>query len=230
MKRLSILLLALIMTISSALTLYAEDGSVTYKGSTKEFIFEPGSDYSVTDLFPNFKDVMPGDTLTQKITVRNDMAHYFIIKVSLRALGAHEGSEEFLSQLKLTVKRSDEQGTTDIFDASADQTAQLTDWVTLGEFYAGQTVDLDLTLEVPIELGNDFKDKIGYLDWEFWVEEFPTGNGWTPPPPSGTPSAEEGAAKTGDDANLALWYSLLGVSAVGLIILFFWRKKEDKED
>lgn len=230
MKRLIVLLLAYIMTISSALTLYAEDGSVTYKGSTKEFIFEPGSDYSVTDLFSNFKDVMPGDTLTQKITIRNDMAHYFIIKVSLRALGAHEGSEEFLSQLKLTVKRSDEQGTTDIFDASADQTAQLTDWVTLGEFYAGQTVDLDLTLEVPIELGNDFKDKIGYLDWEFWVEEFPTGNGWTPPPPSGTPSADEGAAKTGDDANLALWYSLLGVSAVGLIILFFWRKKEDKED
>ena len=59
MKKLSILLLALIMTISSALTLYAEDGSVTYKGSTKDFIFEPGSDYSVTDLFPNFKDVMP---------------------------------------------------------------------------------------------------------------------------------------------------------------------------
>lgn len=230
MRKLGVLLLAMIMMISSALSIHAEDGTVTYKGSTKQFIFEPGSDYSVTDLFPNFKDVMPGDTLTQKITVRNDMAHYFIIKVSLRALGAHEGSEEFLSQLKLTVKRSDEKGATDIFDASADQTAQLTDWVTLGEFYAGQTVDLDLTLEVPIELGNDFQDKIGYLDWEFWVEEFPTGNGWTPPPPSATPSAEEGAAKTGDDANLALWYSLLGVSAVGLIILFFWRKKDDKED
>ena len=230
MKKLSILLLAMIMMISSALTLYAEDGTVTYKGSTKEFIFEPGSDYSVTDLFPNFKEVMPGDTLTQKITVRNDMPHYFVIKVSLRALGAQAGSEEFLSQLKLMVKKSDGQGETELFKAPANETAQLTDWVTLGEFYAGASVDLDLTLEVPIELGNDFKDKIGYLDWEFWVEEFPTGNGWTPPPPTATPVPAGGPAKTGDDANLVLWYSLLGVSGIGLIFLFFWKRKEDNEE
>lgn len=230
MKKLGILLLAMIMMISSALTLSAEDGTVTYKGSTKEFIFEPGSEYSVTDLFPNFKDVMPGDTLTQKITVRNDMAHYFVIKVYLRALGAQDGSEEFLSQLKLTVKKSDGQGETNLFEAPANETAGLTDWVSLGEFYAGAEVDLDLILEVPVTLGNEFKNQIGYLDWEFWVEEFPTGNGWQPPQPTATAVPTEGAAKTGDNANLVLWYSLLGVSGVGLVILFLWKRKENQEE
>ena len=228
MKKICMLLTAMVLMFSSAFTSYAADSNVTYVGNGRTFVFEPGSEESLTDLFPNFKDVMPGDTLTQKITVRNDNTHYVITKISLRALGATEESKEFLSKLKLTVKQSGYQGEKTLFEAPADETAQLTDWVSLGEFYGAAEVDLDVTLEVPLEMGNDFQDKIGYLEWEFLVEEFPT---WNPPPQGTSPTpAPEGAAKTGDDANLALWYSLLGVSAVGLIILFFWRKKDDKED
>jgi len=229
MKKLCMLLVAMVLMFSSALTSYAADGNVTYVGNTKTFVFEPGSDESLTDLFPNFKDVMPGDTLTQKITVRNDNTHYVITKISLRALGATEESKEFLSQLKLTVKQSSYQGKKTLFEAPADETAQLTDWVSLGEFYGAAEVDLDVTLEVPVEMGNDFQDKIGYLEWEFLVQEFPTWN----PPPQGTPTPSPaplgGAAQTGDNANLVLWYSLLGVSGLGLILLFFKKRKEDKE-
>lgn len=229
MKKLCMLLMAMVLMFSSALTSYALDSNVTYVGNTKTFVFEPGSDESLTDLFPNFKDVMPGDTLTQKITVRNDNTHYVITKISLRALGATEESKAFLSKLKLTVKQSDYRGEKTLFEAPADETAQLTDWVSLGEFYGAAEVDLDVTLEVPVEMGNDFQDKIGYLEWEFLVEEFPT---WNPPPQgtSPTPAPTGGAAPTGDDANLILWCSLLGVSGLGLILLFFKKRKEDKEE
>ena len=45
------------------------------------------------------KGVMPGDKLTQTVNVKNDASKDVEVKIYMRALGAHEGSEEFLSQL-----------------------------------------------------------------------------------------------------------------------------------
>ena len=96
MKKVITLLVVLILSLSSVLPVYATDGKVRYDGNAREFIFEPGSEYSPTDLFPNFKGVMPGDTLTQKITVKNDVSNNVKVKIYIRSLGAHENSAEFL--------------------------------------------------------------------------------------------------------------------------------------
>ena len=121
MKRLVALLLVLCVIL--AMPVHADNGSVTYSGDAGEFIFAPGSDYSLTDLFPNFKDVMPGDTLTQQITVKNDASEKVKVKIYIRSLGAHEDSVEFLSQLKLTVATSAENEMAYMFDAAANETA-----------------------------------------------------------------------------------------------------------
>ncbi len=221
MKKLISLMITLILSFSVALPAFAADGEVIYDGDAREFIFEPGSEYSPTDLFPNFKGVMPGDSLTQKITVRNDASNEVKVKIYLRSLGAHEDSVEFLSQLGLRVKTSEENEMAYMFDAAASETAQLTDWVLLGTLYSGGEVNLDVILDVPVTLDNEFQDAVGYLDWEFMVEEFPIEED-DPTPPD-----------TGDDAQLILWASLMGGATlvmIVLIILIMRRRRAQSEE
>lgn len=217
MKRILTLLLTFVLLLSSTVTVFAADGKVTYSGNAGNFVFEPGSEHSLTDLFPNFKGVMPGDTLTQNITVKNDADNKVKVKIYIRSLGAHEDSVEFLSQLGLKVSKSKENKMAYMFDAAANETAQLTDWVCLGTLYSGGEVNLDVTLNVPVELSNEFQNKVGYLDWEFMIEEFPIEEGDPKPP------------QTGDNSQMGLWFVLMLCSGAMLIILFVWRKK-DKEN
>ena len=148
----------------------AATGKVTYSGNSGKFIFEPGSSHSPTDLFPDLKDVMPGDSVTQTIRLKNDANNRIKIRLYLRALGGHLESEEFLSQLKLTVSKNTN---TIMFEGPAHKTGNLTDWTYLGTLYSGGTIDLTVKLEVPVELDNRFQDAAGYLDWVFYVEELP---------------------------------------------------------
>lgn len=211
-KRFLAILMVLALCLSIAPAAFA-DASVSYKGSAEKFVFAPGSEYSPTDMFENFKGVMPGDTLTQQIEVRNDVKNDVKIKLYMRSLGANEGSEEFLKQMTLGVKAADG---SELFAAPADETAQLTDWVCLGTFYSGAKTTLDVTLNVPVEMGNDFAEQVGSLDWEFAVEELPV----EPTDPVGP--------KTGDDTPVALYAAICAVCAGAVVFLIATRKKKDQ--
>ncbi len=159
--------------VGTAMHAYAEDASVTYETNAHEYIFVPGTEQSPTDLFPDFKNVMPGDTIIQKILVKNDLSSKKKARIYLKSLGGIE-EKEFLSQMNLNVVQDT---ATELFDAASDQTAGLTDWSLLGTLKPGGEVILNVELQVPITMDNRFQEKVGSLQWVFKVEEIPYGSG-----------------------------------------------------
>ena len=210
MKKMTRFVLIVIMMITVVLSnpiedVMAAEGNVIYSGDAGEFIFTPGSEHSLTDLFPEFKDVMPGDTLTQKIVVKNNAKKS--VKISMRALGAHDDSKDFLSKLNLYVEKVTD---TPLFEAPADQTAQLTEWRQVGVLAAGGEAELQVGLQVPTSLDNNYKKLVGYIDWEFMVEEI-----------------DDTSAQTGDTSHGWMWLAGLGGSAVLVIIVLIVRKSKE---
>lgn len=83
-------LLSLVMVIAAlaALTVpaLAADAVVRRDGTSGLVIETTGSGYTDTDLFNNFKDVMPGDERTETITIKNSVNGFDYVKLYIRAV------------------------------------------------------------------------------------------------------------------------------------------------
>lgn len=202
MKKLTSIVLALLMLFASSSALAA--ASVTFEGGAENFVFLPGSKYSDTDMFENYKGVMPGDVLTQRITVKNTSDAE--VRIYMRAEPVDETYRDFLSQLKLDVECKDEQ----IFSAAASETAQLTENTLLGTFKTAGSTELIVTLTVPIELGNEYMCTMGVVPWTFLVEEVP----------------EDDTPHTGDDFELSTWLIAAGMILAAIAVVLVQMKRQ----
>lgn len=209
MKKISKILFVLFTTLCLYCTTVSAEGNVTYDGDAGDFVFFPGSVFDDTDLFSDFKDVMPGDTITQDVIIKNPEKigkPKIDVDIYMRSLGAgDEVYVDFLSKLNITVKVKD--GDVDLFSVPADQETPIDDWYYLGEIKSGGEVTLEVTLEVPVELDNDYADAIGEVVWQFMVEEHPVN--------------------TGDNSNILL-YAVGSLLSLLLIILLFVLLKNRK--
>ena len=222
LKTISALALALLLLLGMGATAFAE-GKVTYEGGAEKFVFLPGSEYTETDLFENFKGVMPGDVITQEITVRNNYTKAEKVNIYLRAVVHDEqgnplseevartedlvSMQDFLSQLTMTVKQGDKV----LFSASPDELDGLKENVLLGTFPGRSKTILTVELSVPFELGNEYANRVGEVDWIFTAEEVTK------------------TVQTGDDSDLILWAALMTLSlvtAAGVILTLNRKNKE----
>lgn len=183
-KAITSLVLMLLVVMSMSVTAFAASPSITFEGFSKGFDFQPGSEYTETDLFGSFKNVMPGDTVTETITFTNSATDCDFVNLYMRA-EAHDETDnplspkvaekesvatmtEFLSKFSMKVWN----GTELIYDASPDQLDGLKSNKLLGTFRTGETATLKVELSVPIELDNKYANRVGEVDWIFHVEAY----------------------------------------------------------
>lgn len=202
MKRMICLVMTLLMLAAGTSALAA--ASVTYEGGAEAFVFLPGSEYTDTDMFENFKNVMPGDVLTQQIPVTNTSDKQ--VRIYMRAEPVSENDRAFLDQMNLQVYCKDAQ----IFDAAASETGQLTENVLLGTFKTSGSTVLTVTLTVPYDLGNEFMGSIGIVPWTFLVEEIP----------------EDDTPHTGDDFELGTWLISAGMILAAIAVVLVQMKRQ----
>lgn len=196
-KKLTLLLMSVLLTLGMVLAVSAS--TISYNGGAEEFVFLPGSGYTSTDLFDNFKNVMPGDKRTETITITNDSDDSDYIKLYMR-VEPHDEAENPLTysetfentdgkdQTNIAGQRDETVATmrdflaqltmtvetedSELPDALAENDNDLTEGIYLGKFYKGDETELKVTLEVPLTLGNEYANRVGEVDWVFTAEHF----------------------------------------------------------
>ena len=183
-KAICTLVLMLLMVMSLASTAFAASSDITFNGFSKGFDLQPGSEYTKTDLFGNFKNIMPGDTVTETITFTNSATDCDFVNLYMRAEAHDETANplsskvaeketvatmtEFLSRLSMKIWN----GTELIYDSSPDDPDGLKSNQFLGTFRTGETATLKVELTVPIDLDNEYANRLGEVDWIFHVEAY----------------------------------------------------------
>ena len=174
-KRASSLILALALAVGLSIPASA---SVAFNGSAKGFTISAASgNVTTTDLL-DLQGVMPGDTLTRTITIKN-LAHdcdYVKLYVRTEPHGVKNSPEanvgdvakmnDFLDQLTLTVSKDGRDITTNTHLGFSSRNQYL------GQLKRNEAAELVLTLSVPKTLGNDYAYQIGEVDWVFTVESY----------------------------------------------------------
>lgn len=161
---------------------------------------------------------------------------------------------DFLSQLTLTVKNGD----TVVYSGHPHSLADgfEGDNVYLGYISKNSSMNLTAELSVDIEMGNEYANRIGEVDWIFLVEEYnqpddddKPGGGGSDRDPKPKPTPENPSViitdqdvpleelpemdiplavlpKTGDETNVTPYLFLLGAGALGMLLTVFGKRKK----
>ena len=181
------------------------------------------------DLFHKFHNVMPGDKVTETITITNDFSDYDYIKVYMKAepntldnVQSTDNAtdetivsmEEFLSILRMRVNVDGKE----IFDGAPNQPGTLAENVLLAQLNLNESTLVNVDLDVPITMGNEYANRQGEVDWIFTVEAFNHGEGGDDPEKGNLPA-------TGDNGKMILWFCGAALSGA-ILVLIVWKKRK----
>ena len=165
--------------LGGALTVFSlangNQPTVTYDHKEKGFIFDnvtkvEGNEYP--NLFTELAELMPGDSRDQDIRVQvknltSGTAYMYLRTEDMWVDKPQEITQTeadayaaLMEQITLTVKQGDK------VLAEGD----LSKGVLLGKLRSNDKVDLNVTVEVPLEMGNEFQNFHGEIGWVFTAE------------------------------------------------------------
>ena len=182
-NKIIIFILMMLVLSYSSLKIFADDAMITFEGYSSGFDIKAGSEYTDTDMFNNFKNVMPGDTLTEVITFTNNASDFDYINLYLK-IEPHSDDNplsekvalkedlssmmDFLSKLHMSIYVNDEL----IYDEIACEVGDLTNNKFLAKLYKDEKAIIKVILEVPLSLDNKYASRTGEIDWIFHIEGF----------------------------------------------------------
>ena len=195
-----IVALVLVVALAAGLGIWATGEeklpTVTYydgnDGNNARFAFTNTGKGSATDLFANFSNCMPGDSLTQTICVKADSANGARgAKVYLRAeidgdTSAKEGTaikyDDVLSHINMTVSQDGKVLATNknasLFDQLDAADGLKSDVLVAEVFPKADPIKLDVTVEIDPAMGNAFQEAAAHIKFVFSAED-----NELPPPP-----------------------------------------------
>lgn len=200
---------------------FADTPAIAYDGNARQLTVSGATDSSgEPDLFPAFKDLMPGDVCEQQIEVRATGVKSQV-RVFVRAVVDHETAHQ-LSPITLTASAGEasagwlQTGTPSSVFAHPTQVAAFTS--------DGSTV-LNLQLSVPTSVGNELADASKTIRWEITAED---DGEKIPVRPAGSKGAGLfGLAATGD-STLTLLLVLLTLAIIAFIAALLLSRRDKR--
>ncbi len=197
---------------------FADSPAIAYDGNARQLTVTGATGSSgEPDLFPAFKDLMPGDAREQQIEVRATGVKSQV-RVFVRAVVDHE-TAHMLSPITLTAAAGDasagwlQTGTPGSVFAYPTQIATFTS--------DGSTV-LNLQLNVPTSAGNELADANKAIRWEITAED--DGEKIPARPDGSKKSGLLGLVATGDNT-LTLLLVLLTLAIIAFVAAVIVRRK-----
>lgn len=149
-----------------------QDTSVTYNGREKGFDIE----LSKTDLFANFKNLLPGCSRSQNISVKNASSGKAEILLRAEAAEQEKMSEEKLELVNelldkyatVTIKNGDETIYTGPVSGNLSGSGStMRSDISLGEFESGAAKQLSVQLSLDPDMDNKYMELTGKVHWVF---------------------------------------------------------------
>lgn len=199
--------------------------TVEFNGPSSGFSF----DVNGGDLFANFKNLIPGESRSQVISVTNNWNNQteIFLKAAYVDQMASEDTYELVEKLLreyVTITVSDNQGeliyTGPIYgsyDVEPNGTNSMKYPISLGSFKANESKNLYVSLSVDTAMDNESKDLLGLIQWSFSA-----AGSETPIDPSGD------IPGTGDTTPRIFYAVIAGLSFILLTALCYKRKKDRK--
>ena len=209
-----------------------KETSVTFLSPIRKFDIE----LSRTDLFHNFKNLLPGYARTQNISIKNRYKEPVEIHLVSMDVDKNSGIDNSLVKDLLfkyvKVKVEDRNGQT-IYQGAIKGKGECD--ITLGTYVSGQSRDLKVSLQVSPEMSKEYSNLMGQVKWAFAAVETEVEEPEEPQvvPPQETPNipepekpvlAVQRLVQTSDYNHIILGIGLCMIGVIGLVV---FKKREE---
>lgn len=212
---------ALLLAPTSAYA--AEAPSITYDGNARQLtVSGVEAPSGGVDLFPAFKDLMPGDTREQPIKIEAKGVQGQV-SIFVRAV-VDEDTARALEPISLTAAVST--GPSSSVLETGTPASVFAETAKVATFAADGNATLDLRLSVPTSVGNELADASKTIRWEITAEDDSGKLDAIPASPEpARMSIFSQLTQTGDSIALGALVAVLVIAVIG-IALAVWRRNK----